>query len=100
MVVLTGHTHAVSVIGWVPNHKPGTNEIIATSSFDCTVRVWDTITGKCLKLLNDHQRPVYALTFSPDGKWLATGSGDGWLHIYWVKVCPPAFPFETSDKDK
>jgi transducin (beta)-like 1 len=29
---------------------------------------------------------VYALRFSPSGRWLATGSGDGWLHIYDVKV--------------
>ncbi|KAF9444599.1 WD40 repeat-like protein [Macrolepiota fuliginosa MF-IS2] len=86
MVVLTGHTHSVSVIGWMPAHKPGTNELMATSSFDGTVRVWDTVAGKCTKILTDHKRPVYALAFSPDGKWLATGSGDGWLLIYWVKT--------------
>jgi transducin (beta)-like 1 len=85
-VVLAGHTHSVTMIGWMPGRKPGAHEIVATSSFDSTVRIWDAVTGKCLELLSDHQRPVYALTFSPDGKWLATGSGDGWLYIYSVKV--------------
>ena len=56
------------------------------ASFDTTVRLWDSITGECLKVLAEHQRPVYALTFSPDGRWLGTGSGDGWMNIYSVKV--------------
>lgn len=51
-----------------------------------TCRLWNSATGQCLKVFLDHKRPVYALTFSPDGKWLGTGSGDGWLHIYSVKA--------------
>lgn len=56
------------------------------AAFDCTVRLWDSMTGECLKVLADHTRPVYALTFSPDGRWLGTGGGDGWMNIYSVKV--------------
>jgi WD40 repeat protein len=44
------------------------------------------MTGDCMRVLSDHVRPVYALTFSPDGRWLGTGSGDGWMNIYSVKV--------------
>jgi len=44
------------------------------------------MTGDCLRTLADHLRPVYALTFSPDGRWLGTGSGDGWMNIYSVKT--------------
>ncbi|KAF7784218.1 hypothetical protein Agabi119p4_383 [Agaricus bisporus var. burnettii] len=85
-IVLTGHTHSVNSIGWLPVTDTGTNEIVATSSFDCTVRVWDAMTGKCIKVLADHKRPVYTLIFSPDGKWLATGGGDGYLFIYSTKT--------------
>ncbi|KAJ3575235.1 hypothetical protein NP233_g1241 [Leucocoprinus birnbaumii] len=85
-VVLSGHTHSVSMMGWTPSQKSGGPELLATSSFDCTVRIWDPTTGQCVKLLEDHARPVYTLTFSPDGKWLATGSGDGWVHVYWIKT--------------
>lgn len=98
-VVLTGHTHSVNMIGWMPIREPGTNEIIATSSFDDTVRVWDAVTGKCIKILTDHKRPVYTLAFSPDGKWLATGGGDGWLFIYWVKVCAVAVLLHHADAE-
>jgi hypothetical protein len=48
--------------------------------------VCELMTGECLKVLADHIRPVYALTFSLDGRWLGTGSGDGWMNIYSVKV--------------
>lgn len=91
-VVLTGHTHSVNSVGWLPVTDPGTNEIVATSSFDCTVRVWDAVTGKCIKVLADHKRPVYTLIFSPDGKWLATGGGDGYLFIYSTTVCGVTVP--------
>ncbi|KAJ7603123.1 WD40 repeat-like protein [Roridomyces roridus] len=85
-VILTGHNHSVSTIAWCPNHVPGTNEIVATSSFDGTARLWDSVTGACLSVFNDHKRPVYALKFSPAGRWLATGSGDGWLYVYDVQT--------------
>ncbi|KAF8963926.1 WD40-repeat-containing domain protein [Flammula alnicola] len=81
-VVLKGHNHSVSTVGWCIDHPAGTNELIATSSFDGTARLWDSVTGECLNVFRDHKGPLYSLTFSPDGKFIATGSGDGWLHIY------------------
>lgn len=62
------------------------NVIISRSSFDGTARLWDSVTGECLHVFRDHRRPLYALTFSPDGKLIATGSGDGWMHIYCTRV--------------
>lgn len=61
-------------------------KVVCRSSFDRTARLWDSVTGECLKIFCDHRRPVYTLSFSPDGYWLATGSGDGWLHIYSSEV--------------
>ncbi|KIM47604.1 hypothetical protein M413DRAFT_204575 [Hebeloma cylindrosporum] len=82
VVALKGHGHSVSTVGWCVDHPAGTNELIATSSFDGTARLWDSVTGECLNVFRDHKAPLYSLTFSPDGKFFATGSGDGWLHIY------------------
>jgi WD40 repeat protein len=54
--------------------------------FDGTTRLWDSVTGECLKVFSDHKRPVYAHAFSPNGEGLATGSGDGCLHVYSMAV--------------
>ncbi|KAG7099731.1 hypothetical protein E1B28_001548 [Marasmius oreades] len=83
-VVLNGHKHSVSTIEWFLPPQ-GTNEFIATGAFDATVRIWDSVTGSCERVLSDHKRPIYALSLSPNGAWLASGGGDGWLHIYTLR---------------
>ncbi|KAK7465521.1 hypothetical protein VKT23_005495 [Stygiomarasmius scandens] len=84
-VVLEGHTHSVSTLGWYK--LPGTSkELLATGSFDGATRLWDTVTGECLHWFSDHSRPVYALSISPNNCWMATGGGDGWLFIYNLKT--------------
>jgi WD40 repeat protein len=40
------------------------------------VRLWDTTTGKELHNLNGHRNYVEAIAFSPDGKFLVTGSDE------------------------
>ncbi|KAH7923908.1 WD40 repeat-like protein [Leucogyrophana mollusca] len=84
-VVLEGHRQCITSVDWCPNMAADTNELLATASFDMTARLWDTKTGDCLKVFSDHLKHVYALSFSPDGLQLATGGGDGSLHIYDVK---------------
>ncbi|KAJ7274890.1 WD40 repeat-like protein [Mycena rebaudengoi] len=82
-IVLRGHTHSVATAAWCPRHPANmSNELIATCSFDQSARIWDSVTGDCLQVFTDHKRPVYALKYNPSGRWLATGGGDGWLHIY------------------
>jgi transducin (beta)-like 1 len=55
---------------------------MCSASFDTTSRLWDADTGACLKVFTNHTKPIYAISFSPDGRWLATGGGDGWFHLY------------------
>ncbi|KZT02500.1 WD40 repeat-like protein [Laetiporus sulphureus 93-53] len=86
VIVLKGHTNTVSGIAWCPMTAEGEHELLATSSFDGTSRLWDSVTGQCLRVFQDHKRHVYALAFSPDARFFATGGGDGWLHVYDVKA--------------
>lgn len=38
--------------------------------------------GACLHTLKKHDDPVYSVSFSPDGKYLASGSFDKWIYIW------------------
>ncbi|KAI4528777.1 WD40 repeat-like protein [Schizophyllum commune Loenen D] len=84
-VVLEGHEKGVSTITWQPALVEGVPELLATSSFDGTARLWVARTGRSWAVFRDNKRAVYAISFRPDGRFLATGSGDGFMHIYNVK---------------
>ena len=60
--------------------------ICFSASFDSTVRLWDVEQGVCIHTLTKHQEPVYSVAFSPDGKFLASGSFDKCVHIWNVSV--------------
>lgn len=45
--------------------------------------------GTCLYTLTRHTEPVYSVAFSPDGKYLASGSFDKCVHIWSTQVCLP-----------
>jgi WD40 repeat protein len=48
---------------------------LASASVDETVRIWDSTTGAVHRTLEGHSAGVCAVTFSPDGKTLASASG-------------------------
>ncbi len=51
---------------------------------DKTVRLWEASTGREMKVLRGHERQVFAVAFSRDGRTLATGSGDGTARLWEV----------------
>jgi transducin (beta)-like 1 len=60
--------------------------IVCSASFDSTVRLWDVDHGACIHTLTKHTEPVYSVAFSPDGKFLASGSFDKCVHIWSTQV--------------
>ena len=87
---LREHKKEIYTIKWSPtgtgSSNPGANLVLASASFDSTIRLWDPETGKCCHVLDKHSDPVYSVAFSPDGQYLASGSFDKCLHIWSVKV--------------
>jgi transducin (beta)-like 1 len=60
--------------------------ILTSASFDSTVRLWDVERGVCQSTLVKHSEPVYSVSFSPDGRLLATGSFDKAIYIWDIAV--------------
>ncbi|GMH25211.1 hypothetical protein Nepgr_027054 [Nepenthes gracilis] len=86
---LKDHSKEIYTIRWSPT-GPGTNNpnqqlVLASASFDSTVKIWDVELGKLLYSLNGHRDPVYSVAFSPNGEYLASGSLDKSLHVWSLK---------------
>lgn len=87
---LAAHSKEIYTIKWSPTGpgtaNPNMNLILASASFDSTVRLWDVERGNYLYTLTKHTEPVYSVAFSPDGKYLASGSFDKCVHIWSTQV--------------
>ena len=73
--VPSGHTDGVTSVAFSPDG------LLASGSWDGTVRLWDTSTGAEVAVLEGHTRLVRSVAFSPDGL-LASGSDDGTVRLW------------------
>jgi WD40 repeat protein len=49
---------------------------------DTTVRLWDVATGKMIRESTGYQKTVNTVAFSPDDKFILSGSADGTARIW------------------
>ena len=78
---LTGHTDKVRSVAYSPD-----GSIIATGSWDDTIRLWNGLTGEYKKTLIGHTGDVNSVAFSPDGLTLASGSADDTIRLWNVEI--------------
>jgi WD40 repeat protein len=57
------------------------------------VAIFDLLTGRLLVEFAAHQQATDAVSFSPDGQWLATGSQEGLAILWEVRTWKPAATF-------
>lgn len=77
-VIMQGHTEKIYSIKF----HPLASGLLASSSYDLSVRLWNLESGEQVKLLTGHQDQIFAMAWSPDGKLLATVCKDGKVRIY------------------
>ncbi len=72
-----GHEGKVDSVAFSPDGK-----IIASGSWDKTVRLWNVATREEITSLTEHTGPVYCIAISHDGKMLASGSYDRTIRLW------------------
>lgn len=76
-LVLGGHLKPVTWVVYSPDSR-----YLVSASEDCTIRVWDPVTGAAIHMLTGHTRRVTSLTISPDGQYIASGSIDSTIRMW------------------
>jgi len=90
--LLRGHSDIVLCLSALPNR-----DIIATSSKDSNIRLWNTATGQTLAVLTGHVEAVTALCCCPSSNVLYSGSTDLTLKAWDLRKFFKAFDKGVTD---
>jgi WD40 repeat protein len=74
---LQGHATPIECVAFHPS-----GELLASGSWDGSVRVWNVHTGQTVHILNAHSSGLEMVTFSPDGALLASSACDNTVCLW------------------
>jgi small GTP-binding protein len=77
MRVLQGHNDTVFSVAWAPD-----NGLLASSSDDETVIIWNPHDGTQIRKLSGHTSGVVSVAWLPDSRTLASGGGDKIINVW------------------
>ncbi|RNA03394.1 notchless-like protein [Brachionus plicatilis] len=77
---MTGHQQLINDVRFSPDTR-----LIASASFDKSIKLWDGKTGKFIATLRGHVQSVYQISFSSDSRLLVSGSADSTLKVWDLK---------------
>ncbi|KAM0737121.1 Notchless protein-like protein 1 [Formica fusca] len=78
---MTGHQQLINDVKFAPNGR-----IIASASFDKSIKLWESNTGIYIASLRGHVQAVYSLAWSADSRLLVSGSADSTLKVWSMKT--------------
>ncbi|KAJ3057102.1 hypothetical protein HK097_000566 [Rhizophlyctis rosea] len=78
---MTGHQQLVNHLSFSPDGR-----ILASASFDKSVKLWDGATGKFITTLRGHVGAVYQVCWSSDSRQVLSGSRDSTLKAWDMKT--------------
>ncbi|KAL0271924.1 UNVERIFIED_CONTAM: hypothetical protein PYX00_005072 [Menopon gallinae] len=77
---LTGHQQLVNDVKFSPDGR-----LIASASFDKSIKLWESKTGRFVGVLRGHVQAVYVISWSADSRLLVSGSADSTLKVWNVQ---------------
>ncbi|XP_076662060.1 notchless protein homolog 1 [Halictus rubicundus] len=78
---MTGHQQLINDVKFSPDGR-----IIASASFDKSIKLWESNTGKYIASLRGHVQAVYSIAWSADSRLLVSGSADSTLKVWNMKT--------------
>ena len=88
---IKAHRDCVYAVAFSPDNK-----LLASTSYDHMIYLWDPATGQQVKPLKEHTDAVFDLAFSPDCKWLASGGADRTVKLWNIESGKRIFTLGSS----